>query len=1038
MKLNNHLGDHKDNHNEYSAGSDTPIKSPGFIRALNSQRDDLTNHSPSHHPSPSRPKSSSSRPGTPPPKSFLSEEKRKNRSSVGSRFAAEAKQFFQGNSNYHSSTFNGRRKSTPAIKTSVSSTSVDTPTTSRDSTSFSSLRSRRNSASSEISSLNSNDDFTFAKDVDVPPVPRIPKDFSMTSSQNDLDDQDDQNSTVILSHQPSMSSSSKFNRRKESINSLISFSRFKNDNHHRENYSPTQANCINFTPSSKRHSTVRRMTPSSIPFFRRSSSSSNINGIPNDEPPPPVPSISQSHFANNSTSSNSTSFTNGTNDTTPSTPSNRKSVLGLGFPSLLKTSSSRKSLSSKPVSSENLSNKKNEGSEQSSFRARRNSLSAVIMGRRRGKTVSNVEPVPKIKPEYLHLNDVEKEKGKDNSVTPTVSPQIRSKTVKPIQQQQQQQLRSENLNSRSNTIRNIAHNSTLSSVNNSLETLHPDGKRDLKLITPTRIPRISMSNLQTPQSRSPSSITRKPSTIRKVSDSTIKSSRPSTNGSMTSLNESVTNNNNNHNDSPKEIRKRVIDKSFESKRFSKPSMNEDKVERKNKIHEKSNSVSIVGSKSFGINSTPKSTYSKINSNSNSNNSSNTSTIPTSISSSSISSNKTQQPVRAKSILNSRSSTNFTNSSTFSKNRLINDGKSQDVIAADDEMMAYIKRSQARKLASGASLRELDSMLAFPDPVQPTPRMSPREAIALFGSSLSPYELHEILGYRDIYFVGPSARKRPATKERSSSNHGYDDDRGDYLIIKHDHLNYRYEIIDTLGKGSFGQVLQCLDHKTGNSVAIKIIRNKKRFHHQALVEVKILERLIDWDPENQHNVIMKTEHFYFRGHLCISTELLSINLYELIKANSFAGFSTTLIRRFATQMLQSLVLMKQHNVIHCDLKPENVLLRHPAKSSIKVIDFGSSCFENEKVYTYIQSRFYRSPEVILGMEYTSAIDMWSFGAILVELYTGYPIFPGENEQEQLACLMEVLGIPEKYIIDKSTRRKIFFGEFAFIFKYIQYF
>lgn len=172
--------------------------------------------------------------------------------------------------------------------------------------------------------------------------------------------------------------------------------------------------------------------------------------------------------------------------------------------------------------------------------------------------------------------------------------------------------------------------------------------------------------------------------------------------------------------------------------------------------------------------------------------------------------------------------------------------------------------------------------------------------------------------------------------------------------------------------------------------------------------------------------MKTEHFYFRGHLCIATELLSINLYELIKANCFAGFTTALIRRFAAQMLQSLVLMKHHNVIHCDLKPENVLLRHPAKSSIKVIDFGSSCFENEKVYTYIQSRFYRSPEVILGMEYTAAIDMWSFGAILVELYTGYPIFPGENEQEQLACLMEILGIPEKYIIEKSSRRKIFFG------------
>ena len=151
----------------------------------------------------------------------------------------------------------------------------------------------------------------------------------------------------------------------------------------------------------------------------------------------------------------------------------------------------------------------------------------------------------------------------------------------------------------------------------------------------------------------------------------------------------------------------------------------------------------------------------------------------------------------------------------------------------------------------------------------------------------------------------------------------------------------------------------------------------------------------------------------------------MNLYEFIKAHEFRGFSLKLIRRFAKQLLSSLVLLKSHRVIHCDLKPENVLLAHPAHSEIKVIDFGSSCLENEKVYTYIQSRFYRSPEVILGMTYGMPIDMWSLGCILAELLTGYPIFPGENEQEQLACIMEVFGPPEKHLIERSTRKKIFF-------------
>jgi len=193
----------------------------------------------------------------------------------------------------------------------------------------------------------------------------------------------------------------------------------------------------------------------------------------------------------------------------------------------------------------------------------------------------------------------------------------------------------------------------------------------------------------------------------------------------------------------------------------------------------------------------------------------------------------------------------------------------------------------------------------------------------------------------------------------------------------------------------------------------------------LVEIKILDNLRKWDNEEKHHVIKMTEHFYFRNHLCIAMELLSINLYELIKANGFVGFTPTLIRRFTSQMIMSLCLMRHHRIVHCDLKPENVLLKHPAKSAIKVIDFGSSCFEHEKIYTYIQSRFYRSPEVILGMNYHMGIDMWSLGCILAELYTGFPIFPGENEQEQLSCIMEVLGPPDKDFVNRSSRKRLFF-------------
>ncbi|KAI0907923.1 hypothetical protein F4823DRAFT_526380 [Ustulina deusta] len=337
--------------------------------------------------------------------------------------------------------------------------------------------------------------------------------------------------------------------------------------------------------------------------------------------------------------------------------------------------------------------------------------------------------------------------------------------------------------------------------------------------------------------------------------------------------------------------------------------------------------------------------------------------------------------------------------------------------AEEEM----KKLGARKKETEIAARTLDALRKRATPKE---RVGPQDAIRI--AILNIYEKGEIIDYSDIYFCGTqNANKIVGDLHTSKPNFGYDDERGDYSIIMGDHLAYRYEIVDVLGKGSFGQVVRCIDHKTGGLVAVKIIRNKKRFHQQALVEVNILKKLREWDPKNKHSMVNFTHSFYFRGHLCISTELLDMNLYEFIKSNSFRGFSLKLIRRFTKQMLSSLMILKQHKVIHCDLKPENILLRHPLHSEIKVIDFGSSCFENEKVYTYIQSRFYRSPEVILGMTYGLPIDMWSLGCILAELYTGVPIFPGENEQEQLACIMEVFGPPEKHLIEKSTRKKLFF-------------
>ncbi|CAH1774069.1 unnamed protein product [Owenia fusiformis] len=303
-------------------------------------------------------------------------------------------------------------------------------------------------------------------------------------------------------------------------------------------------------------------------------------------------------------------------------------------------------------------------------------------------------------------------------------------------------------------------------------------------------------------------------------------------------------------------------------------------------------------------------------------------------------------------------------------------------------------------------------------------LTPQDALKLYKDRLTVFEQTEILDYPEIWYLGLECKKVEGS-QGASQNNGYDDEQGSYIKVYGDHLVYRYEILDLLGKGSFGQVVKAHDHKTDQQVAIKLIRNKKRFHHQALVEVKILDALRRKDKDNQHQIIHMGEYFYFRNHLCITFELMGMNLYELIKKNNFQGFSLALIRRFAYSLLQCLKVLHKDKIIHCDLKPENILLRQRGQSSIKVIDFGSSCYEHQRVYTYIQSRFYRSPEVILGMSYSMPIDMWSFGCILSELYTGYPLFPGENEVEQLSCIMEVLGMPSPEILETSSRKRLFF-------------
>lgn len=183
-------------------------------------------------------------------------------------------------------------------------------------------------------------------------------------------------------------------------------------------------------------------------------------------------------------------------------------------------------------------------------------------------------------------------------------------------------------------------------------------------------------------------------------------------------------------------------------------------------------------------------------------------------------------------------------------------------------------------------------------MEPSPKMTPAMVLRGMSSRLSEFEQSEILDYKSIYFVGRDKERKVKGSNRRGNNAGYDDDRANYRVVKGDHIGYRFEIMGELGSGSFGIVMQALDHKTGRTVALKIIRNKKRFHRQAKIEVDLLKRLRDADANDDAGIIHLHEWFVFRNHLCITFPMLGGDLYGYLKKRRFRGLPIASIRRIA--------------------------------------------------------------------------------------------------------------------------------------------
>jgi dual specificity tyrosine-phosphorylation-regulated kinase 2/3/4 len=196
------------------------------------------------------------------------------------------------------------------------------------------------------------------------------------------------------------------------------------------------------------------------------------------------------------------------------------------------------------------------------------------------------------------------------------------------------------------------------------------------------------------------------------------------------------------------------------------------------------------------------------------------------------------------------------------------------------------------------------------------------------------------------------------------------------------------------------------------------------HDQGKIEAKLLAHL---NHVRCSSIVRAYDFFVFRSHICITFEVLGANLYDILKAANFAPMAVPIVRKYAQQLLEALRACHSAGVVHCDLKPENVLCTDDTKSSVKLIDFGSGCFDGNQRFQYIQSRFYRAPEVVLGMWYGPPMDIWSLALIVIELMTGKPLFPADDELELLGMIAEIFGNPPMPFITAGRRKSEFFDQ-----------
>jgi serine/threonine protein kinase len=258
---------------------------------------------------------------------------------------------------------------------------------------------------------------------------------------------------------------------------------------------------------------------------------------------------------------------------------------------------------------------------------------------------------------------------------------------------------------------------------------------------------------------------------------------------------------------------------------------------------------------------------------------------------------------------------------------------------------------------------------------------------------------------------------------------------------------QYLVEGEMGSAAFSTAYRCIDlNSVGDGpdgheeVCLKVIKNTKDFFDQSLDEIKILELLRQTGMCDQKNILKMKTFFYHREHLIIVTELLRQNLFEFGKFitdnDEEPYFTIPRLSYITRQCLVALDFVHKIGLVHSDIKPENILLASYSRAKIKVIDFGSSCYLTDRQSSYIQSRSYRAPEVVLGLPYDGRIDIWSLGCVVAEMFTGEVTFQNDSVVSMLSRIEAICGPVPKRMISQGRQSGTFYTSSCLLYEKVK--